>query len=561
MWGGKFNLGRFKILGAFQPKIFDDKIIKFNIEDKDVRNFLCWGNQKEYKITEIQDEGQYKPNKIIPEEGPPYYMKDLMGYKDNLECGELIVENFADFHIIDGPKTGVYYCWEDTTLKFVSYENNQDIYWIEGYSVVCYFEKDTTTQPLIYLVENEKIAAATWKEENDSLSIDSKNLISCLPIYKTFTYTTPSNELFEETKELSLEVGQFFIVQDRNWTGFNLNDIIYPMDYGIENATVLDRIEKCTAQRDFIIDAAQNFKAYNCSQLDSYKNTKLTYYINPMTMKPYESNCVEYLTANGTRLTGKFIFIKKDQVYYKWIRDIAPRGRSLGTVVSIDAKSYPGNFRLVGETYARRRVDGQDEHLQFDIPLCKLSSNNTLQFEASGDPTTYNFSLKVLRSANGEMMRLTQYETTYDCCTNSTSIAPRDQLLKNTECCPNIDTSGQEQGRYIIDPAVDNCYQDWLPHRGCSWKEKGKVTIVGIEILNPPENTVFGSGIDFGNPFNGEEPSLILPDNRTAAREYAESVQSDTTDQYRNIFLVKVTYSDNSIDYVTEEDDLGVIIE
>jgi hypothetical protein len=44
----------------------------------------------------------------------------------------------------------------------------------------------------------------------------------------------------------------------------------------------------------------------------------------------------------------------------------------------VDAKHYPGYFRLVGETCSRRREDGIDERLQFEIPLCKMTAKTTL---------------------------------------------------------------------------------------------------------------------------------------------------------------------------------------
>lgn len=46
---------------------------------------------------------------------------------------------------------------------------------------------------------------------------------------------------------------------------------------------------------------------------------------------------------------------------------------------------------------------------QFIIPKAKVTSENTITLEAEGDPSVFNMSLKVLRPADGVMMRLVKY--------------------------------------------------------------------------------------------------------------------------------------------------------
>ena len=47
---------------------------------------------------------------------------------------------------------------------------------------------------------------------------------------------------------------------------------------------------------------------------------------------------------------------------------------------------------------------------QFIIPKAKVTSENTITLEAEGDPSVFNMNLKVLRPADGVMMRLVKYE-------------------------------------------------------------------------------------------------------------------------------------------------------
>jgi hypothetical protein len=39
-----------------------------------------------------------------------------------------------------------------------------------------------------------------------------------------------------------------------------------------------------------------------------------------------------------------------------------------------------------------------------------MTSNMNLNLEAAGDPTTFNMEMKVLRSSDGSMVKLTQYD-------------------------------------------------------------------------------------------------------------------------------------------------------
>ena len=48
--------------------------------------------------------------------------------------------------------------------------------------------------------------------------------------------------------------------------------------------------------------------------------------------------------------------------------------------------------------------------LPYIIPKAKVQTENTITLEAEGDPSVFNMSLKVLRPADGQMMKLVKYE-------------------------------------------------------------------------------------------------------------------------------------------------------
>lgn len=80
-----------------------------------------------------------------------------------------------------------------------------------------------------------------------------------------------------------------------------------------------------------------------------------------------------------------------------------------GAVIDIGASTFPGTYYAVGDTYARSATTGKDEEFQLIIPKAKVLSENTITMEAEGDPSVFNMNLRVLRPADGKMVRLVKY--------------------------------------------------------------------------------------------------------------------------------------------------------
>lgn len=187
-------------------------------------------------------------------------------------------------------------------------------------------------------------------------------------------------------------------------------EAIYQIDHSLDNVYFFDRIEKCKATQTFVINVDTNTLHGNYRYLEKYSNSELTVFIDPRTMQPYESNTNSFIRKNGETVTGNLRVIKQHEIYYKWTRTKAAEYSSLGHQIVVDAVHFPGTYRLVGETYSRSRKTGKDQRFQFEIPLCKMGTENSFTLEAEGDPTTFNMTLKVLRREDGVMMKLTQYE-------------------------------------------------------------------------------------------------------------------------------------------------------
>lgn len=226
-------------------------------------------------------------------------------------------------------------------------------------------------------------------------------------------YSKYGRNYWSFNKPVDFEDGSFTLSEGKNLFVNVPQELIYQIKHGIESVKYLDRMEKCVATRNFVIDTDTNIKHGNYRYLKKYDKTALTVFIDPTTMQPYEPNLDFFIRKDGSRYPKegfkKLRLIKQNDVYYKWTRSIAPPHMSLGNRIIVDAEHFPGVYRLVGETYSRNRDTHEDERFQFEIPLCKMGSENSFTLEAAGDPTVFNMTLQVLRQEDGTMMKLTQY--------------------------------------------------------------------------------------------------------------------------------------------------------
>lgn len=226
-------------------------------------------------------------------------------------------------------------------------------------------------------------------------------------------YSKYGRNYWSFNKPVDFEDGSFTLSEGKNLFVNAPQELIYQIKHGIEGVKFLDRMEKCVATRNFVIDTDTNIKHGNYRYLKKYDKTALTVFIDPTTMQPYEPNLDFFIRKDGSRYPEegfkKLRLIKQNEVYYKWTRSVAPPHMSLGNRIIVDAEHFPGIYRLVGETYSRNRDTHEDERFQFEIPLCKMGSENSFTLEAAGDPTVFKMTLQVLRKEDGTMMKLTQY--------------------------------------------------------------------------------------------------------------------------------------------------------
>jgi hypothetical protein len=369
-------------------------------------------------------------------------------YSDTTDSSNIYCDTNAD---------AIYgYIWNNTDLKMISLEGDQDMYYLNDASIRMRIPANGNSREVMVarrgLYETEyKSATDTWEKSGaeeifnrDSLTRQNtanqsygwflESYGSKIDFYINVKWVAPGVEENEDTVHIvRVKVGTFYIIKEWNLTNESPQDLIHPINSGLENVHTLERMEKCKASQTFCINADNNLRMANYRYMEKYAQAEMTVFIDPRTMKPYEPNATEYYRKNGQVVSGNLRVIKQHEVYYKWTRTIAPDYTTLGYQIVVDAVHFPGTYRLVGETYSRSRKDGKDQRFQFEIPLCKMSSETSLTLEAAGDPTTYTMNLKVLRRDDGVMMKLTQYDVDtkkYDSyASGSTQVVASDEVV------------------------------------------------------------------------------------------------------------------------------------
>lgn len=176
---------------------------------------------------------------------------------------------------------------------------------------------------------------------------------------------------------------------------------------GVKETKSIDRFNKYVAKRSFIVPAGNK----NGTPTEADKTAQAVYY-DPRTMEPFE---------DGTP-------IAEGEAYYKYTRSVAYEGQSLGHTIEISADSFPGTYKVVGETYVRAQEGGADQRFMISIAQAKMSTEQTIELSADGEPSVFDMSLKVLRPEDGIMVKFIQFDVVENEEENDGST-----MVKNTE--------------------------------------------------------------------------------------------------------------------------------
>jgi len=93
------------------------------------------------------------------------------------------------------------------------------------------------------------------------------------------------------------------------------------------------------------------------------------------------------------------------------------------TSIIVDANTFPSNYHVVGFTYIRNKDTGADAPFVFEIPNAKVQVGGTLTMEADGDPTTFEMTLKALKSKDESLVKFHRIGTGSSTTHNSNNVA------------------------------------------------------------------------------------------------------------------------------------------
>lgn len=116
---------------------------------------------------------------------------------------------------------------------------------------------------------------------------------------------------------------------------------------------------------------------------------------------------VHVLTSSGTWPTvasfAGFTEAEGDTYEIYYITDVTAPGTFKEMVLK--ASDFPPIVRMVGETVVLDANSGRKIAMQIEIPKLKLNANFTLNFDAEGDPSVFDFS-GVALSHRGELLKI-----------------------------------------------------------------------------------------------------------------------------------------------------------
>ena len=103
-----------------------------------------------------------------------------------------------------------------------------------------------------------------------------------------------------------------------------------------------------------------------------------------------EGNAIgEFVTATGT---GNTITLEGAVVGKGYLVDYYTSGTTGITEIDIEPNKFGGNYYLEGSTLFRN-TSGVDMPAEFIVPNCKIQSNFTFTMAASGDPSTFTYTV------------------------------------------------------------------------------------------------------------------------------------------------------------------------
>lgn len=177
-------------------------------------------------------------------------------------------------------------------------------------------------------------------------------------------------------------------------------------------------IKRSSAEKSVVVNLSEQATVVEA-------NTVPTLYDHLNSEVKYSLEGKDYRWINMTQGTRGYVYSGDDEkitsvplsaeandvVRFFWTEEVSNEDAAIE--ITISPNTFPGTYKVVGDTFMRSEKTGKDEAFQFVIGKAKVLSEVTITLEAEGDPSTFEMQLNVLRSTNekgeNEMMKLIRY--------------------------------------------------------------------------------------------------------------------------------------------------------
>lgn len=195
------------------------------------------------------------------------------------------------------------------------------------------------------------------------------------------------------------------------------------IDANLNDVEVIDRMEEA------IVTTKEGFKIDTRTQLDNLfryyaddKSSSYTIYYDAKTMLPL-------VYVKDDRIVNSDFRLKIGTRYLKWTRTVKYKEYNndsiLGRSFTIDADTFPEDYRIECETNIRDQVTGKDQRFKIIIFRANISSDTSITLQADGDPTVFTMDIDVLTPENGILMDMQLIEVEEDKYEGGTHIVPQ----------------------------------------------------------------------------------------------------------------------------------------
>ena len=284
------------------------------------------------------------------------------------------------------------------------------------YSPYAYKSPELTPEEwnVVYFCAGAEYWQKLYKKDQPYIEENRTNLRKMYNLRRGTNFLEVFEAIISKIQELILNYSRYA----------NFSTVLY-------DAEVIDRFEDCIVENEcFKISKAEQMENL-VRQLQDDKSSTYNIYYDKKTLLPF-------ITDEGDE-----IILNKGTHYLKWTRYVKYKegidDSTLGKQIEINTDTFPGYFRIVGETHIREQKTGKDQRYQFIIPKAKINNDTNLTLEAAGDPSIFDLTVDVIAPPDDIVLELKQFDVEKDCLHGGTRIVPQQAEFTRTNYSTKVD--------------------------------------------------------------------------------------------------------------------------